>query len=65
MIGFENEIAIVDGLIDTLDVQQQDLRMLRIYDIQYVDALEVRSKLQELGIISTGASCSFRKGRNA
>ncbi len=54
MIGFENELAIVDGLIDALDVQQQDMRTLRIYDIQHVDAQEVRSKLQELGIIGAG-----------
>jgi type II secretory pathway component GspD/PulD (secretin) len=51
MIGFENELAIVDELIDTLDVEQQDLRTLRLYDIQHVDAQEVRNKLQELGII--------------
>ena len=54
MIGFENELAVVDGLIDSLDVQQQDLRTLRIYDIQHVDAQEVRNKLQELGIIGAG-----------
>jgi general secretion pathway protein D len=61
MIGFENELNIVDGLIDTLDVKQQDLRTLRIYDIQHVDAQEVRSKLQELGIISgAGAVPSAR-----
>ncbi len=51
MIGFENELAVVDELIDTLDVEQQDLRALRLYDIQHVDAQEVRVKLQELGII--------------
>jgi len=56
MIGFENELAVVDGLIDTLDVEQQDLRTLRMYDIQHVDAQEVRNKLQELGIISGGGA---------
>jgi general secretion pathway protein D len=54
MIGFENELAIVDELIDTLDVEQQDLRTLRLYDIQHVDAQEIRNKLQELGIIGGG-----------
>jgi len=54
MIGFENELTIVDELIDTLDVEQQDLRTLRLYDIQHVDAQEVRGKLQELGIIGGG-----------
>jgi len=51
MIGFEDELNVVDELIDTLDVEQQDLRTLRLYDIQHVDAQEVRNKLQELGII--------------
>jgi type II secretory pathway component GspD/PulD (secretin) len=54
MIGFENELAVVDELIDTLDVEQQDLRTLRLYDIRHVDAQEVRDKLQELGIIGAG-----------
>ncbi|GAF85000.1 unnamed protein product, partial [marine sediment metagenome] len=54
MIGFENELAVVDELIDTLDVEQQDLRALRLYDIQHVDAQEVKNKLQELGIIGGG-----------
>jgi type II secretory pathway component GspD/PulD (secretin) len=54
MIGFENELAVVDELIDTLDVEQRDLRTLRLYDIQHVDAQEVKDKLQELGIIGGG-----------
>jgi general secretion pathway protein D len=51
MIGFEEQMAVVDMLIDTLDVEQRDLRTLRLYDIQYVGAEEVKNKLQELGII--------------
>jgi general secretion pathway protein D len=38
-------------LINALDVEQQDLRTLRLYDIQHVGAEEVVKKLQELGII--------------
>ena len=52
MIGFENELNIVEELIDSLDVEQQDLRTLHLYEIQNVDAEEVRNKLSELGIIS-------------
>ncbi|MCX5635799.1 MAG: hypothetical protein NTW55_08180 [Planctomycetota bacterium] len=52
MIGLENELKIVESLIDTLDVVQQDLRTLRLYEIQNVGADEVKIKLGELGIIS-------------
>jgi len=51
MIGLEEQLIVVDSLIDSLDVEQQDLRTLRLYDIQHVGAEEVVSKLGELGII--------------
>jgi type II secretory pathway component GspD/PulD (secretin) len=51
MIGFEDQLAVVDGLIDALDVEKQDLRTLRLYEIQHVGADEVLEKLSELGII--------------
>ena len=51
MIGHEDELDIVEELIDTLDVAQQDLRVLRLYGIQHVGAEEVKTKLAELGII--------------
>ena len=51
MIGHEGELDTVEELIDTLDVAQQDLRVLRLYEIQHVGAEEVRAKLAELGII--------------
>jgi general secretion pathway protein D len=54
MIGLEEQLSVVDDLIDTLDVEQKDLRTLRLYEIQHVDAEEVRTKLSELGIISAG-----------
>ncbi len=54
MIGHEAELTVVDGLIDALDVEQQDLRALRVYEIQNVDAEEVRTKLVELGIVTGG-----------
>ena len=56
MIGQELEIAVVENLIGALDVEQQDLRTMRMYEIQHVDALEVRRKLEELGIIGAGRS---------
>jgi general secretion pathway protein D len=51
MIGLQEQLEVVDGLIDSLDVEQQDLRTLRLYDIQHVGAEEVVKKLQELSII--------------
>ena len=60
MIGIEEQLAVVDSLIDALDVEQQDLRTLRLYEIQHVDAEEVRTKLEELGIISAGRGVSGR-----
>jgi len=54
MIGLEEQLIVVDSLIDTLDVEQQDLRSLRLYDIQHVGAEEVVEKLGELGIIGGG-----------
>jgi type II secretory pathway component GspD/PulD (secretin) len=54
MIGLEGQLIVVDSLIDSLDVEQQDLRTMRLYDIQHVGAEEVVKKLGELGIISGG-----------
>ena len=52
MIGAESELNVVNELIDALDVSQQDIRTLRLYDIQHVGADEVKQKLEELDIIS-------------
>jgi len=52
MIGVEEQLHVVEQLVDTLDVEQQDLRSLELYRIRHVDADEVARKLQELGIIS-------------
>ncbi len=52
MIGVEKQLAIVEDLVSALDVEQQDLRALRLYRMQHVDADDVARKLQELGIIS-------------
>ena len=51
MIGLDEQLAVVEQLIDTLDVEQQDLRVLKAYQIEHVDATEVKKKLEELGII--------------
>lgn len=51
MIGDKEQLDAVEDLIDTLDVAQQDLRSLKLYKIENVDAEEVRDKLIEFGII--------------
>ncbi|KPJ66846.1 MAG: hypothetical protein AMJ43_06735 [Coxiella sp. DG_40] len=62
MIGYKDELDIVDDLIGALDVEQQDLRTLRLYEIQHVGAEEVRNKLAELGIIGGGVSVARAPG---
>jgi len=51
MIGLQEQLDDVEELIDTLDVEKQDLRTLMLYKIKHVEAEDVRKKLQELGII--------------
>lgn len=58
MIGFEEQVAAVEELIDALDVAQTDLRTLKLYKIEHVDAEQVQRKLQELGIIGGGGAAS-------
>ncbi len=53
MIGLEDKVKVVEGLIDQLDVPGQSLRTIREYEIQYIDTSEVVNALYELGVIST------------
>jgi general secretion pathway protein D len=63
MIGQEEELTVVENLIDALDIAQQDLRSLRVYEMQHVDAEEVRKKLEELGIIGASRATTATSGR--
>jgi type II secretory pathway component GspD/PulD (secretin) len=64
MIGFEEQVSAVEELIDALDVAQTDLRTLKLYKIEHVDAEQVQRKLQELGIIGgAGAGTSSSSSR--
>jgi type II secretory pathway component GspD/PulD (secretin) len=51
MVGKQDQLATIDKLVDSLDVQQQDLRSLRLYRILHVDAEDARKKLEALNII--------------
>jgi len=55
MIGLDEQLNMVEALINMLDVEQRDLRALRLYEIQHVGAEEVIDKLGALGITSGGA----------
>ncbi len=63
MIGQEEEIEVVENLIDSLDVAQQDIRSIRVYEIQNIDAEDVRKKLEELGVIGPTRASSTTPGR--
>lgn len=53
MIGIADEITAVEQIIDSLDVPQQDLRIIREYEIQYVDIDKVVTAIKEFGIIES------------
>ncbi|MDO8310794.1 MAG: secretin N-terminal domain-containing protein, partial [Sideroxyarcus sp.] len=69
VVGQEKEIALINELVDTFDVPQQDLRSIKEYEIQYVDAMEVVDTLSTLGIATatggSGGSQSLRGARIA
>ena len=60
MIGYKEQIALLEKLIDALDVAQEDLRTLQEYRIQHVNAEEVKTKLEELEIIGVSGTTSPR-----
>jgi general secretion pathway protein D len=60
MIGLADEILAVDQIIDSLDVPQQDLRLIREYEMQYVDIDSVVTALKDLDIISSAITAGPR-----
>jgi len=68
MIGLDEDLNIVEDIITALDVEKEDLRTLRLYEIRNVGAGDVANKLYDLGIISvlpssTGGRTGTRTGR--
>lgn len=51
MIGPCEQLETVEGLIDALDVPQQDLRTLHVYEIKQTTAQAALDKLKQLGVI--------------
>jgi type II secretory pathway component GspD/PulD (secretin) len=60
MIGYAEQLAIVNLVIETLDVAQYDPRILKVYDIVYLNAAEAKEKLEEFELI--GQSNRVRSG---
>ena len=56
MIGLPTDLAAVDKIIDSLDVPQKDLRVIREYEIQYIDIQKIVDALKELNIIEGAVS---------
>ncbi len=54
MIGPSEQLAVVEEVIEALDVAQQDPRVLRTYAITHLGAAEAVKKLEELGIVGKG-----------
>lgn len=63
MIGLDEQLDEVEELISTLDVVQQDLRSMELYKINHVDAEQVKTQLEELGIISPRLTSSSYSSR--
>lgn len=56
MIGNDEQLKMVEELIDSLDLKQYNLRRVKEYEIKHVDASEVISVLNELGLAKVSAS---------
>lgn len=54
--GKHGQIELINELIDALDVPQYDLKYVREYIIQYVEAVEVVNVLNGLGLASVSVS---------
>lgn len=65
MIGTLTQIETVNELVDTLDVPKYDLKYVKEYVIQYVEASEVVDVLNELGLVSVTVSTASGGGTSA
>lgn len=55
----QEQHARIKEFLSHIDVSSEDLRTLQVYEIQHVDAEEVKTKLEELDIISATGSPSI------
>jgi len=61
MIGQNEQLDLVDDLIDSLDVEKQDVRILKPYRVENLEAIDVREKLVELGIVAPTINSSSNR----
>ncbi len=66
MIGYPDQISMINDLIDTLDVPKYQLRYVREYFIQNVEAADIVTAMNELGLASVTVSGGAQQaGRTA
>lgn len=65
MIGYEEQLGLLEGLIDALDVAQEDLRTPKVYDVRHMKAQEALQKLQELEVLEQPAASTGGPRRGA
>jgi type II secretory pathway component GspD/PulD (secretin) len=51
MIGHSEQLAIVEEVIDALDVAQHDPRVLKVYHLVHISASDAEAKLEDLSVI--------------
>ena len=56
----EEQHARIHEFLGHIDISPEDMRTLQVYEIQHVDAEQVRSKLEELDVIGVGPASSRR-----
>lgn len=58
MIGHAEQLVMVESLVDALDVAQHDPRILKLYGIVHLTAVDARRKLEELDIINRSSKAA-------
>ncbi len=53
MIGYKEELTVIEQLVDTLDIAQADPRYPHIYNIKNIHAEQAFEKLQKLEVLGT------------
>lgn len=51
MVGFEEELTVMEGLVDVLDVAQEDPRSPHLYTVKHLGAQQALEKLQKLEVL--------------
>lgn len=65
MIGHEEQLEFLEKLVDVLDVNQEDLRTPKTYNIKNMTAQEVLGKLQEFEVLGPSAVFAGRSRMGA